>query len=211
MPGRVGETVAMPVLIAIVVWLLFGLAVAAVMIRRGHSTAIWLSLAFLGPLTIFLVLSAVDEEHPSAAQVVEGTRGTGTIDVVVGLDGSPASEAALDAVPALFGDRLRHVTVATVLDFDVDQLPGRPAPRVEAEQRLTAAADRFAAASAITPDQALLSGKPAEALVRHAADKGSAVVVVGVRGAGAHLALGSTAKALADHSSVPVLLVPSAG
>lgn len=47
--------------------------------------------------------------------------------------------------------------------------------------------------------------------MRHAADKGSAVVVVGVRGAGAHLALGSTAKALADHSSVPVLLVPSAG
>ena len=195
--------------IVIALWLLFGLAVAVVMIRRGHSVPIWLSLVFLGPLTIFLVLSAVDEERPTASQVRLGTPGPGAVDVIVGLDGSPASDAALDAVPTLLGDRLGRVTVATVLDYDVDQLPGEPAPKVDAEALLSAAADRFAAATGITPDQVLLSGRPAEALVHHAAEASADVLVVGTRGHGAHLALGSTAKALADRAAVPVLLVPS--
>lgn len=199
----------MYVVIVLVAWLLFGLAVAVVMIRRGHSTPIWLSLTFLGPLTIFLVLSAVDEEHPHAADVQPGSPGGGSVDVIVGLDGSPASDAALRAVPALFGSRLGRVTVATVLDFDVDQLPGRPAPRIEADRRLADAVELFESLTGITPDRAVLSGKPAEALVTHARDIPTGVLVVGTRGAGAHLVLGSTAKSLASDAPVPVLLVPS--
>ena len=202
----------MVVVVVLIAWLLFGLAGAVVMIRRGHSPAIWLSLSFFGPLVIFLVISALDEEAPIAAKAegIAGSPGAGPVDVLIGLDGSPASHAALEEVVRIFGDRLGRVTVATVLDYDVDQLPGNPAPRQDAADLLAGAVGAVHALADLTPEQAVLTGKPADALVDYARTTGAHLVIAGTRGAGAHLVLGSTAKSLASQAEVPVLLVPSA-
>jgi nucleotide-binding universal stress UspA family protein len=65
-----------------------------------------------------------------------------------------------------------------------------------------------AAADVLEPGTVLLVGQPAAALMKHAAEEGYELLVVGRRGHGASKALlGSTAMRLAHAAGVPVLVV----
>jgi nucleotide-binding universal stress UspA family protein len=154
--------------------------------------------------------------------VVRGGRSSDAGPVVVGIDGSPISEAALafafDAadmrnVPLIavhaWTDSVLDAAVAPLLDWDV----------IEAdEHRLLA--ERLAGWGEKYPDVAVrrvvVRDRPAHALIEQATSAGAQLVVVGShgRGSAAGLVLGSVSHAVLHHSPCPVAVVraePSPG
>ncbi|SFR03159.1 Nucleotide-binding universal stress protein, UspA family [Lentzea waywayandensis] len=139
--------------------------------------------------------------------------------VVVGLDGSPASDAALDF--ALDAAALRSVAlhaVRTWWDITAETawqrgLTATNLASIEAaEHRLLA--EQVAGPSAARPDvpvrQFLTRDRPAHTLVEQSAH--ARLIVVGTRGRGGFrgLLLGSTSQALIRHAHCPVSVVPLA-
>jgi nucleotide-binding universal stress UspA family protein len=199
----------MAVAVAIAVWVLIGVVVAVVMIRKGHSPLIWSCLVLYGPLAGLLALTARQAEQDVVAVEVlsEGVPGPGEVDVVVGVDGSPDSHHAAERAVALLGSRLRTIVLATVLDYDITQLPDPSRPRQEAADALAAVAGELRARFGVQAETVVLSGTPAETLVDHAHQRQAHLVAVGSKGHGvSHLILGSTAGHLVQ-SDVPVLVV----
>jgi len=137
--------------------------------------------------------------------------------VLVGLDGSKAAEAALDA--AAEEADLRGATLRVVSIWEVSpraQEGTSPVPEVlENLHRLAEGivADAVARAKELQPglacEGAVLFGKAQEVLVEEAKD--AVVVVVGRRGLGglASLLLGSVSRHVVNHAPCPVLVVPS--
>jgi nucleotide-binding universal stress UspA family protein len=141
--------------------------------------------------------------------------------VVVGIDGSPTSEAA---VAVAFDEAswrgAELVAVHSWLDHAADaDLPGRDdadwaqlAQNAEEEEVL---AERLAGWSEKYPDvvvrRVLVRGRPAERLLEQAVD--AQLIVVGSRGRGGFsgMLLGSTSQALIHHATCPLLVVRPAG
>lgn len=186
-------------------WMAIGLVLSIVMGRRGHDSVGWLvSGTLLGPLALVLAFDALHEsERLEPANVRPGPPAIpsrGPIDVLVGFDGSPEARGAIDAVPALLGDRLGRLTVATVVPYG----------EIREQERLATRALRSleGRATGLECDLELLHGHPAEALSQYASEGGYGLIAVGTRGAGITKAiLGSAATQLAQDSRVPVLLV----
>jgi nucleotide-binding universal stress UspA family protein len=197
----------MALLLLLTVWVTFGVIASIFMGRRGHNPFAWLVLgAILGPLVIPVAAVAVHEERMrQRRQVVSGTSAEGTVDVLVGIDGSPEAQAALHAATRLFGAVIGRLTLATVEDFD------SAASRTPLEIERKAAETLERAASSVEaqqPSAIILTGRPADALMRCAADEGYEVIAIGRRGRGANKALmGSTATRLTNAADVPVLVV----
>jgi len=192
-------------LIVLVVWVAIGLTASIVMGRRGHGAFGWLVIAtVLGPLAIPIAMRAIrDERLDVGREIRAGSPGGGTVDVLVGLDGSATSEQALARSLELLGDRVGRLTVATVLGHE------GPATSWSDEADAVSALERIAAEVAgHEPGIVVLRGRPSDALARYAEEQGSALLVLGRRGHGATKALlGSTAHDLAQRESVPVLIV----
>jgi nucleotide-binding universal stress UspA family protein len=202
----------MTVAIVVAVWIAIGLVIALVMIRKGHSPAIWLSLSPYGPLAGLLALSAADTERSAAPEVRSaGSPGAGPLDVLIGVDGSPQAAGAIDGVLRLFGPQLGRLCVATVVDYDVHQLPGKALPNERAAEILDEAAAAVTAAGGRAPTTVLLTGQPADALVDYAGSEGYTLVAAGRRGSGAskHI-IGSAASRLSSHTGLPVILFGAA-
>lgn len=202
-------------MLVVLAWLAIGVGVAAVMIRRGHAPMIWLALSFYGPLLALLAVSARDAERRATPEVVDpGRPGAGRLEVVAGIDGSDESTAAARVAAELFGARLHRLTLATVVDYDIEATPGEPARHEEARAGLERAAAELAAVlpAGVEPRRIVLTGNPTEALADLAATEGTDLVVVGARGRGAtrHL-VGRVATHLPARSAVPVLVVPPGG
>jgi nucleotide-binding universal stress UspA family protein len=139
--------------------------------------------------------------------------------IVVGVDGSAASSAALDfaaAEAALRGARLRAVCVweIPVTAFGDGMVP-TVAPdmfdayRAHAEEVVDEALARVHAAHpAVACEKAVVEGLPAGVLVEEAED--AAMVVVGSRGRGGFksLLLGSVSQQVVHHARCPVVVVP---
>lgn len=186
-------------------WVAIGLALSIWMGRRGHDSFGWLVTgALLGPLAIVLAVDA--RRRTEALQPASLRHGppaipsSGPIDVLVGFDDSPESRAAIEAVPALLGDRLGRLTVATVVPYgeirEQEQLATKALRSLEGRE------------TGIECDLELLHGHPASALSQYAVEGGYKLIAVGTRGAGITKAiLGSAATQLAECSTVPVLLV----
>jgi nucleotide-binding universal stress UspA family protein len=196
-----------------------GLVLALVMGRLGHSPFAWGLLGLvLGPIALLLALVEVRSERPWWTRLVaSGAPGSGPVDVLVGIDGSPESAAATTAALELLGDRVGRLTLVAVTEVD-DSTAGhqerarlreeleRQAEAVRAwqdEQRRTVKAVR-----PVIPELQLLSGPPARTLDTIAAEDGYGLLVVGARGAGmSSVLLGSVATKLAARASVPVLII----
>ncbi len=120
--------------------------------------------------------------------------------VVVGVDGSPGSDAAVDwaaAEAAATGRSLRLVTATTL-------------HRDRAGSRLRRAVARISPTIPHLPvSTAVHGGRAGDELLAHLGD--AAMLVVGKRGRGAipRLLVGSTAIAVAGRSPVPVVVVPT--
>jgi nucleotide-binding universal stress UspA family protein len=190
---------------ALLVWLAIGLTASVMMGRRGHDAFGWLVIGtVLGPLAIPIAVRTIREEQPTRRREIRaGSPGTGSIDLLVGLDGSEASERALRRSLELLGDRVGRLTLATVLGHE------GPATGWSDEADAVSALERIAAAlPGHEPGAVVLRGRPADALVSHADEHGAELLVVGRRGHGATKALlGSTAHRLAQREGVPVLIV----
>jgi nucleotide-binding universal stress UspA family protein len=192
-------------IIVAAIWLGIGLTLSLVMGRRGHDAFSWLVLGTLfGPIgAIFAVEARSDERVRSELVAAARSRRSGPVDVLVGIDGSPDSAAALAAATALLGSRLGRLTLAMVLPYDSGP-----------ERRRTARVELEELGSAVPggPKLELLHGRPAPALLEHAAAGGYDLLVVGTRGAGlSKVLLGSTAVDVAEWAKVPVLLMGAHG
>ena len=149
--------------------------------------------------------------------MASGDPGSGPVDVLVGIDGSPESAAATTAALELLGDRVGRLTLVAVTEVD-DSVAGR-----EERERLRQELERQAEAvrawqkerdvpaqekQRVTPELQLMSGPPARTLDTIAAEDGYGLLVVGARGAGmSSVLLGSVATKLAARASVPVLVI----
>lgn len=198
----------------LLVWILVGLAVAVYMRRRGHDLAGWAVLGVVfGPFAIALAFHHVRDRETWArpVTVAEGRPASGPIDVLVGVDGSPQSQAAVAAACRLFRGNVGRFTLVRVLDFESALAVETPLGSEGVEIRRRAAEELEGLAAGVTsclPDTMLLAGRPAEVLAAYAREHGYEVLVVGSRGRGRSKALlGSVASRLARGAGLPVLIV----
>ncbi|MFB7596163.1 universal stress protein [Streptomyces sp. NPDC056160] len=134
--------------------------------------------------------------------------------VVVGVDGSPSSYAALRW--AVRYARLVGGVVETIHAWDTPSDVGWTGPAIDPEFDLEQARERFAEElSSVFAKQErpaglrehLVEGDPSEVLIR--ASQGAEVLVVGSRGRGAfsRAMLGSVSQRCAQHAACPVVVV----
>jgi hypothetical protein len=163
-------------------WVTAGLVTAVIMSRHGHDLRSngAVGLVF-GPLYIpFAMRLRMDERAVKPVLVAEGRSGPGPVDVLIGLQGSPAGAASALSVLHLLGNRVGRVTLARVLDFESIQ---DDADRAAAEAELSCASLFL---GEYEPSLLLLPGHPLHAPREHAAAAGfDAVIVVGDRGGAA--------------------------
>lgn len=137
--------------------------------------------------------------------------------IVVGVDGSAASDAALRW--ALEEAALRHATIVVVhtwtfpyvadLAYLANHVVDHAELAVEAKQQLADALIRTgAAATGVDIEEVVSEGSPAAVLVE--TSEGAAMLVLGSRGLGGFggLLLGSVSQQCAHHATCPVVIVP---
>ncbi|MEU1576684.1 universal stress protein [Streptomyces collinus] len=133
--------------------------------------------------------------------------------VVVGVDGSPASHAALRW--AVHHARMIGGAVEAIYVWDTPSARGWSGPAVDPDFDLEQARERFTQeVRAVFPGEPpprlqehLVQGDPSEALVQ--ASEGAELLVVGRRGIGgfARAMLGSVSQRCAQHAACPVVVV----
>jgi nucleotide-binding universal stress UspA family protein len=149
----------------------------------------------------------------------------GTGPIIVGYDGSPSSERAIDEAGALL---TRHQALVVVVWeaglgaalVDVPTIP--PAPidmrvALEVDKTLYERAQRLARQGAQLAEKAGLGAEPlavadsitvAETLVRLAKEKDAQAIVLGTDGIGlTDVLLGGTTRSVIQHASCPVVVV----
>jgi nucleotide-binding universal stress UspA family protein len=188
--------------------LAIGFTLAVLMGRRGHNAFEWFLVGtILGPIALPLAWGRIGSE-PGAPnrEVVDAApgRGTGPVDVLVGIDGSAESETALRTAVEILGPRIGRLTLAGVTEFDY----GSPQAQADTERALESLRVMAASSTVSGPGIVVLSGRPADALTEYALRDGYQLLVVGRRGRGASKAiLGSTAAQLA---SAPIAVLVAA-
>ncbi|RSN24230.1 universal stress protein [Streptomyces sp. WAC 05977] len=189
--------------------------------RSASADVIVLGSRGLGGFTGLLVGSiavAVATHGHCPVIVVRGTERPQDAPVVVGVDGSPTSDAALSfAFDAAAARGTRLVAVRAWSDFAVDTawkfvaaLDWESIHSVETrlvDQQLDAYRNRY---PDVPVQGVVVRDRPAHTLLEYSQD--AQLVVVGSRGRGGFrgLLLGSTSQALIHHSASPVAVVPPA-
>lgn len=202
-----------------IAWIMIGASVGVVEGRHGHWRRGWVVSAILGPFAVALALGRPSLPPPSPTVLRTGRARRGSVDLLVGFDGSASSMEAAALAIGLFGPRARRVTLATVLDVDTaaphadNTLYLEPWPEKQAAlDDLDGAVTSLEADFGIKPGSVILAGAPADALERYAIDEGYEVLVVGSRGRGlSKLLFGSCASTIASNAKVPVMILPAAG
>jgi nucleotide-binding universal stress UspA family protein len=173
---------------------------------------------FTGLLVGSVAVAVTTHAHCPTIVVRDSSPGTASdAPVVVGLDGSPSSEAALAfafETAALRGAAVHAVRTWWDITAETAWQRGLTATNLAsieaAEQRLLA--EQLATCATKYPDvpvhQTLTRDRPAHTLVEQSAR--AQLVVVGTRGRGGFrgLLLGSTSQALIHHARCPVGVVP---
>lgn len=102
----------------LVTWSASSFGLGVVMHRRGYSGVGWAVIgAFLGPLGI-PVAALFRAQRAKDRWAVAGLPAGGSVDVLIGTDGSSASIAAATAAIDLLQERVGRVTVAAVEPYD---------------------------------------------------------------------------------------------
>jgi nucleotide-binding universal stress UspA family protein len=195
--------------------LLMGSAISALVGESARARELVLGHRGLGGFHRALLGSVAVALSAHAACPVVVVRGAETADgpVVVGVDRTPAGEAALAyAVGAAASRRTRLVAVHTWADVECtdtwhSRLPGSGGAE-EAERLLDALVDPWRTEPGTPPiERVVRRDRPVRALVELA--EGAALVVVGTRGTGefAGMGLGSTSQAALHHAPCPVAVV----
>jgi len=144
--------------------------------------------------------------------------------IVVGTDGSPSAERAVQqaaSLAAVDGARLVVVTAYHEGEGPTHGVSAEAVPedirfvlsdRVQAEELAGRGREAAHAAGARSVVVQALSGEPAHAILEAAADFGADLIVVGSRGidSHAHFILGSVASSVAHHAPCDVLVAHTA-
>jgi nucleotide-binding universal stress UspA family protein len=144
----------------------------------------------------------------------------GPLRILVGIDGSPAAEVAVELVATQSWPDGSHVVVVEAVEIPgvISAVPGTPLAfvdvadiesdiRAAAGQTVEAARARIVA-SGLTAEGRVLAGRPASTLADEATAIGADLIVVGSRGHGTieTMVLGSVSAELVEHASIPVLV-----
>src|ERR1043165_1368164 len=89
-------------------WVIEALVLGYLMGRRGYQAGVWVFVGIVfGPIGVLLALSVVLRPAAHEPHLLHGGhRRAGRVDVLVGIDGSAESAAAVGRVLDLFGDRV---------------------------------------------------------------------------------------------------------
>lgn len=134
----------------------------------------------------------------------------GPYQVVVGVDGSPHSVAALQWAISQAAAQLGEVIAVFCWQMPLIGIPGgysRDEVEQSAKSALNAVLAEFAPSPAVPLRQVVAEGDPTESLIE--ASRGASLLVLGIRGRSpfAGLMLGSVSQACAAHAACPVVLV----
>lgn len=161
-------------------WCVCGLAVAAVLARRGHSFRHVGALGFvLGPLLIaFASPNLRWKEHQAKPVVLRQARPLGGSErALVALLGDPDELAGTRPVLRSIADRLHSVDVGVIVTFDEAE-EEREDGGTASPSAIEALADAAACLEEFQPGLVLLPGRPADAVARYVESEGAAIVVV---------------------------------
>lgn len=191
--------------VVLALWVGAGLATALWMGRRGHRDPLWLFFAVVfGPVLAVMAPERI-ERSPRLVSAEPPQESADGVTVLVGVDGSPESDAALRAVLDLLPGRLGRLIAAEVVDYDAadsDDWRGRQAA---ARAHFT---DTHIVCGQRNVECEVLAGPPAQALLRCAHEQDVDLIAVGRRGRGLSVRLlGSVADELTRTAPVPVLVV----
>lgn len=129
--------------------------------------------------------------------------------VIVGVDASPESEAALEWAVRLAGPLGWRVVAVHAIGLLEG---GGYRPRTDAVGLVEGVCRRLGGVADVPVEEIVEAGHPAETIVRVAERERGALIVVGSRGLGeAPRLLGSTSEGVLAHARAPVLIVPKAG
>ncbi len=153
-----------------------------------------------------------------ARRMLEGVRALGgnvthADHIVVGVDGSDSSEAALRW--AIAQARLTSGTITALMTWELPALYDWPMPTAEEVSQTSQNQLAKVIANATGGDDSVpvaprvAHGHPAKALLRLAADSDASLLVVGSRGLGTfrRVLLGSVAQYCVQHATCPVVVV----
>jgi nucleotide-binding universal stress UspA family protein len=189
--------------VALLVWLLGGLAGYYYLYRHGHPHPVWLLGGLvLGPFSLLVFIDRVERtSHVIVDRPASDTSGT---KVVVGLDGSPGSGEALEVARRLVEGRPCCLVLCEVVDYDTEDDPSG--------EGVAAATQRLEDLAAGMPGQPVsvevVAGRPSQALAEVAEQQDADLLVVGTRGRGlSRTVLGSVAEGVLKASRRPVLVV----
>lgn len=191
------------VIIVASVWLLTGIVSALVMHRHGHRWFTWFMLgATFGPLVLpLLPITLGADRAPGMQTLRRGLIGAGDVNLVAGIDGSPASVAAIREAIRLSGDDLRSVTLVEVLDQES-----------RTEDTIDGTLDRCVAElgalpNGVAPELVHAFGPPVDTLVAAARGR-NAILVLGEHGRGlAPLGLGTVTKRIRSRARGPYVII----
>lgn len=137
--------------------------------------------------------------------------------VIVAVDGSPSSDAAIDLAASLCRQTGARLTLCHVLSLPrpVHDAGGfaresMMADEVKTGHALLDAAERRLQASGVNADKVLQTGSVADGLLAEAADRHCDAILMGSRGRGAlaRAVLGSAASDVISRSTIPVIVAP---
>ncbi|WP_030591147.1 universal stress protein [Streptomyces anulatus] len=193
-------------LIALGTWIAIGLATAWWMARKGFRHWGWPLMGIVfGPI---LTLAAGERTRlhrlGPLARTEVGPPGPGGLRVLVGVDGSPQSLAALDQAADLLGPYAQALVAVEVVGYD--------AADSETDPSITTAKNHLRAVTERTAGRVthcdIISGPPAQALMAYAKEQDIDLIVVGTHGRGlSRRLLGNVAQQLVRQQSVPVLVI----
>ncbi|GFH35316.1 universal stress protein [Streptomyces pacificus] len=194
------------VLVVVGAWIAIGLVTAWWMARRGYHHWGWLLMgAVFGPILTLVASERIQPRRVGPlARMEVGAPGPGGLRVLVGVDGSGASGAALDRAVELLGPYAKALAVVEVVGYDAADDAGDPSIAA-ARSRLRTAAER---SGGRVTECDIISGPPAQALVDYAAQQDFDLIVVGPHGRGlSRRLLGNVARELVRQHTVPVLVI----
>lgn len=195
------------VLFVVTLWIAVGLATMLWMARRGHRSPGWILLAAVfGPVLALTANERVQRVPRTLARTRAEQEPPSGLRVLVGVDGSPQSQAALDLALRLVGPYGGTVTAAEVVDYDA----------AESEENVDVARERLDTATHRAEGRDLsrvvLAGPPASALAHFGRDQDIDVIVVGRHGRGlSKRLLGNVTQELLRTAGPPVLVVGGTG
>lgn len=200
--------------VSVVAWILVGLLAGLWMARHGHDPLWTLIAVVLGPLFIPIAIERVQRRPRVASFGQKGApprrSGPGSgLRILVGIDGSAASERGLATTLNLFGVHCDLLVLAEVVHFEAAESGTRTDVEAAAEH-LARLADGAQAGGVVHTE--VLAGPPGPTLRGFAEQQDMDMLVVGQRGRGLSTRLlGSVAADVIQHSSVPVLVIDPVG